>query len=292
MKTFANWVLNRRYWLILLAVSFVQVFPLVAAALLVMETRARGPAQAFGLAVLGLVAIAILSLFVGVSLSLALAIGAATLFSGVAMGSLLQTGGLGLAFQGTVLGGLALVALVTLAGPDAATMVGPLINQLVEFMRAGGEATEQDLELIRNFDPAVLIVVLFAGLFLQLLVALMLGYWWYSLAREDGQFGAEFRALKLGRTVGILLMVIATLSFVAVPLTQNLRGLAVIGFCFQGLAVMHAWAYTKKWHPAGVGAIYVACLIPPLSALSILGLSITGLLDNFFALRAPLRGQA
>jgi hypothetical protein len=87
-------------------------------------------------------------------------------------------------------------------------------------------------------------------------------------------------------------MLIVTIGLVtAAAAIQNLAPLAVFGFLFQGLAVMHAWSYAKKWHPVVVGLVYVS-LVTPVSGITILGLSGAGLLDNFFALRAPLRRQA
>jgi UDP-N-acetylmuramyl pentapeptide phosphotransferase/UDP-N-acetylglucosamine-1-phosphate transferase len=59
----------------------------------------------------------------------------------------------------------------------------------------------------------------------------------------------------------------------------------------QGLAVLHAWAYAKRWHPGLVAPVYVL-LVTPLMVLVILGLSALGLLDNWFDLRARLHSQA
>ena len=72
------------------------------------------------------------------------------------------------------------------------------------------------------------------------------------------------------------------------PLVQNLFPLALIGFWFQGLAVSHAWARAKRWHPVVMGAAYVL-LITPLMGLVILAMGSVGLVDNWIDLRAPLR---
>jgi uncharacterized protein YybS (DUF2232 family) len=74
-------------------------------------------------------------------------------------------------------------------------------------------------------------------------------------------------------------------------LVQNLSALALLAFVFQGLAVLHAWAHAKRWHPGLVAPVYVL-LVTPVRVLVIFVLSAVGLLDNWFDLRARLRSQA
>jgi hypothetical protein len=116
----------------------------------------------------------------------------------------------------------------------------------------------------------------------------MLGYWWYGLLVPEIRFGEDFRALRLGLVGGALLALLVALQIV-IPAAaiQNAAQLAVIGFLFQGLAVMHARSRSGNWHGAIIVVIYVVLFsFSSLSAIVIAGLSVVGLLDNFFALRA------
>jgi hypothetical protein len=133
-------------------------------------------------------------------------------------------------------------------------------------------------------------MVLLGGvIFSQLVGALLLAYWLLTVARGEVRFGAEFRALKLGRLLGAIatLVIAAGLVFDA-PVVQNLTALALLGFLFQGFAVLHAWAYAKRWHVGVLVPVYVL-LVTPLTVVVVLAFGIVGLLDNWLDLRARLR---
>ena len=137
----------------------------------------------------------------------------------------------------------------------------------------------------------MLFSVIVAAVLLQVIGGLLLGYWWLTLVREATGFGVEFRALKLGRVLGLTAMVLLALGLIpGLTAIQNLSPLVVFCFLFQGLAVLHAWAHAKQWNPFVTGAAYVL-LIPPFTLLGVLGLSTAGLVDNIFDLRAPLRAR-
>jgi hypothetical protein len=290
MQRLIAWLLGRRYWLLLLAIVFVQIFPVVTAALLVVDARARGLIESSKLAVPAMAGAVLLGLATGGEAGFLIPVTGLAMLGGLAMGSLLAwSRSLALAFQGTLLGLIGLVAMVALFAPSAATLVTPVLEELVELMRSGG-ATDQQLASIRDFDPALLMALMFAGVSVQVVAALLLGYWWYSLADATVKFGEEFRQLKLGRVLGFGSMVALLAGMVTeIALIDYLAAMAVIGFLIQGLAVLHAWSFAKRWNAALVGLIYVS-LVTPLSGFTVFGLSAAGLVDNFFALRGPLKG--
>ena len=77
-----------------------------------------------------------------------------------------------------------------------------------------------------------------AAVFAQLIVAVVLGYWWSSLAGLSQDVGQQFRALRLGRILGVpATLVMAVSLFIDAALVQNLFPLALFGFRFQGLAL-------------------------------------------------------
>ena len=197
-----------------------------------------------------------------------------------------STNSLALAFQGSLLFCVVGVIGASVLWPDPSVLIGGTIEQFVEIFRASG-ATEDQLANIRGWDT-LFFGLLAAAVFSQLAAALLLGYWWNSFGKSGGQFGLQFRMLKLGRVLGIPATLLMAGSLVLdLPLIQNLFPLALLGFWFQGLAVGHAWARAKRWHPAVLGTAYVL-LITPLTGVVILIIGSMGLVDNWINLRAPL----
>ena len=112
------------------------------------------------------------------------------------------------------------------------------------------------------------------------------------LAAGQRRFGQEFRRLALGRSLGIFATALIALGLVFDSnLVQNLTPLALFGFLLQGVAVLHAWAHAKRWHPGLLAPLYLLLLLPPLNVLVVLPLSMVGLVDQWFDLRASLRPQ-
>ena len=288
MRAFVDWVLARRYRLILLAIMTVPVLPSVTAALTSLDTLRRGPMQGFAGALVGVAGIAILALVSGANPALFAVIALVAFLSGVGIGVLLKAGSLTFAFQAVVLACFIVAGAASLFATEALELLEPSINQLAEFLRANGAPPEQ-IALLEG--PGVL-VVLAGGVFSQLMGALFLAYWWFTVAAGERRFGPEFRSLKLGRLLGVLATTIVALGLVFdTALVQNLAALALLAFVFQGLAVLHAWAHAKRWHPGLVAPVYVL-LVTPVRVLVIFVLSAVGLLDNWLDLRARLRSQA
>ena len=129
-------------------------------------------------------------------------------------------------------------------------------------------------------------------MFWQLVGTLLLGYWWFLLATRQRRFGLEFR--KLGarprarrdrdRRVRAHASVRTSSWFKIAPL-------ALLGFVLQGVSVVHAWAHARHWPPGLVVPLYVLLLVPALNVLVVLPLSVVGVVDNWFDLRAWIRPQ-
>lgn len=291
MKTVVDWLLAQRFRPVVFAIAFAPLLPVVTAALMVLESATRGPQQALIGAGVGIVAVMVLGVVTDSSFWLLVAPAAVSLGAGVAIGGLLRWGGVvGLAFQGTVLACFAVTLAVIALGPSSEALFAPAAEYLIEMLEAA-EAPQAQLDLVRGLLP-IMLGLTAAGAFVQLVVGLLLGSWWLALARGSASFGAEFRALKLGRVLGLPAIVLVALGlFWDAPLVQNLTPLAMCGFLFQGAAVMHAWAHAKAWHVGAIVPVYVL-LVTPFMAIPLLGLSATGLLDNIFDLRAPLRARS
>jgi hypothetical protein len=289
VKAFVGWVLAQRQRLIIIAVVAAPLLPIVTVALAALETVRRGVAQGLVSSVIGLGALIGLAALARTDLAVFATIGVTTFGVGVGLGALLRrAGNLALAFQGVTLLGLATVAAMSLFGPDPQALFQPLIDEFAQVLRLGG-ATEQEIAAVSGRSGVLLLA---AGVFSQLLGALLLAYWWCTLAAGERRFGAEFRRLRLGRWLGAVATALLGLALVFdVELVQNLAPLALLGFLFQGFAVLHAWAHAKRWHPGLIAPAYVL-LVTPLTVVIVLVFSVVGLVDNWINLRPRLGPQA
>jgi len=291
MKVFVQWVTQRRYRLVLVAIAFAPFLPVISTALLALETIRLGGltastsalAAAGGIITLGALSTSEIGTFT--------VLGTATVFAGVVLGVLVRWAkSLTLAFQGSLLICVLAVIVGLIVWPDPGVLVGSMVEEIASVLRANG-ATDSQLAIVQSWNT-LLFGVLGAVVFSQLVVALLLAYWWSGFNGPTGEFGRQFRMLRLGRVLGIPATLIMAVSLVLdAAVVQNLFPLALFGFWFQGVAVSHAWARTKNWHPIVLGIAYVL-LVTPLTGLVILGFGSLGLVDNWFDLRAPLQQVA
>jgi hypothetical protein len=289
VKAIIDWVLAQRVRPIVLAVVAAPLFQPVAAALIAVETARRdfagGVICALG-ALAGLLAIAAIS---GADANLFAAIGVVCAVSGVGIGVLIRrAGNLVLAYQAAVLVAMVLVAAIWILGFDVRSFFAPAVQELATMMQSS-EMPSEDVALIQERGAAVIFA---AAMFLQLVGTLLLGYWWFTIATRQRRFGQEFRRLALGRVLGAIAtaLIVLALAF-DFELVQNLAPLALLGFVLQGIAVVHAWAHAKRWPPGLVAPLYVLLLVPALNVLVVLPLSLVGVVDNWFDLRALIRPQ-
>ena len=290
MKAIVDWVFAQRVRPIILAVVAAPLLALVSGALIAVETARRdfagGVICALG-TFAGLLGIAAL---VGADLSLFAAIGSACAVSGVGIGLLIRrAGNLVLAYQTAVLVSMVVVAAVGLLGFDLRTFFASAVQEFVALMQAN-DMPPEDIAFIDERGPAIVFGV---AVFSQLVGVLLLAYWWSLIAARQRRFGQEFRRLALGRVLGAIATLVIVLGLASrVELVQNLVPLALLGFLLQGVAVVHAWAHAKKWPPGLVAPLYVLLLMPAVNVLVVLPLSLVGVVDNWFDLRALIRPQA
>jgi len=281
----------------LVAGAAMPLVPVVSAALVALETVRSGVAPTAPLAALCGAVLLFLWVVVGpmlgldpVYMSVYSGVAVAVLAVGLALGALLRWAGrLALAFEAILVLGAAAVLALNLFGPGGSELLAPVFDELIEALGTAQDVTEEQVDAFRQAQPLVL-GLLAAGLVTTLVLSLFLTYWLCGIAVGEPRFGAEFRALRLSRVIGIPATVLVTLSLVLpAPLVQNLTALALIGFLFQGLSVLHAWAHARRWHAGYIAPVYVLLLLTPLRGLVVLGLAAAGLIDNWFDLRAPLR---
>src|SRR5690606_26518304 len=236
MHAFVDWVLARRHRSLVLTVLLAPVAP-AAAALVTVESVLRGPAQGALNAAAALAAAAIIEqLAEGQPGALARLTLGSFVFAIAAGAVLKHLRSRTLVFQALVLICFVGAALLSFGDALGGWLFGPVLEQLDELLLERG-ATQVELDTVRSQGPSMLLAVLLA----QIVGALLIAYWWISAAAKERRFGAEFRRLSLGRVLGLVGSAVVTFGLVfEAAVIQNLSSLALIGFLFQGFAVLHA----------------------------------------------------
>lgn len=280
MRSFVTWATSSTFRLVLLTVLCAQLLAPVAAALLVVDAARRGAIAATQTALLAILGVVSIGLALPTDLVDSLSLILPILLGGLLGGILLSwSRSLSLAFQGTLIGALISTVLVFAVVP-----IESVHSEFLSILEISG-ASEVQISAIATLQPIEIVWVLLTSLLLVIVATLMLGYWWYALLDDQVHFGADFRALKLGRVAGVALIVVLVLAlFFDVGMIQTVAPVAVIGFLFQGLAVLHARSYSDKWPRAVIVIVYL--LFIPWAPIAVMAFSAVGLFDNFFQLRA------
>ena len=176
MRSFAQWVLERRYRLVLVAIALTPILPVVTTALITLETIRRGATQGALSATAGITGVLVFGVLSSADLYVMAMLSAITFLAGVLLGSMVRwAGSLTLAFQGSLLLCVIVVLAALFIWPDPSALIGAAVNELVEIFRSSG-ATEEQLDLVRSWNRLFFGIVVTA-LFSQLAAALLLGVW-------------------------------------------------------------------------------------------------------------------
>ena len=214
---------------------------------------------------------------------------ALTFFGPLALGVLLKrTGSLNLCFQVAVLAIGVLLAIVHAALPDPVGFWKPLLLQMLDSMQQAGIKLEGDRNaLVDGWAPAMWGAL--GGLTLATLFgSMLLGRWWDSLVRAPGAFGAEYRNLRLGVALGVVVTVVFVLAIATNrPLISALAWVAFVALAFQGLAAAHRMRASGRLNRGWLAAIYLLLIVPLSSMLTMFVLASWGFADNWLRPRRP-----
>jgi hypothetical protein len=260
---------------------------LISAASVGLATLRNGPAYGLivsGVATVGMGALAWLALgsplpVVGVLLLLWVPVLALSVV-------LRSTRSLGLAAQ--VAGGLGilsiLIAHVTMDDP-AATWLG-ILEPFREALVKDGVVTEQASAAVFAELAGWMTGAFAAALVAQLLLGLFIARWWQALLYNPGGFGEEFRDLRLGRSFGVVaLLLLAALPFFdGVGLAANMLLVLSVLLLLQGLAVAHQVRALKQARQAWLVGFYVLLIL--FMPQTLLLVACVGLVDIWADIRA------
>ena len=199
-----------------------------------------------------------------------------------------RTGSLNLCFQVAVLGIGVLLTIVHAVLADPVGVWTSLLNQLLDSMEAAGISIQQDRqELVATWARSMwgaLGALTLASVF----GALLLGRWWQSLLNAPGAFGVEYRGLRLGVTLGVVVTALFVLALtIDSPLIASLAWVAFVALTFQGLAAAHRSRAGGRLNRGWLAAIYLLLVVPLSMMVTMFVLAIWGFADNWLRPRRP-----
>lgn len=300
MKAFATWVMKGRMQAVIaatvLAVLALLVTPLalLSAAVVALTVLRQGWREGLLVVVSALLAIGGLGglLF---QMPLATAIVGAVLWVPAAIlgGVMGRTGSLRLAIEVAVVGAAAVVGLQYLLMADPSAFWRDALNEFL-VQRIDPETLQAAdvgalVELLAGWMPGGVAATWLLGV----IASLLLARYWASLLDRPGAFGEEFRELRFGRWLLLLLPVLLALGVLATGGEPNLIGqLYLVGmvlFLLQGVSVAHGLVADFGASPAWLVGLYMLLIfVAPHGATMV---ALAGYADGWLDFRARARAR-
>jgi hypothetical protein len=300
MKTFANWVMKGRMQAVVvatvLAMLALLVTPLglISAAVIALTFLRQGLKE--GGLVLGSALLAITGLG-GLLFQMpmgTLLVGVLLWVPAAALGAIMgRTASLRLAIEAAAV----LAALVVLA--QYAMMADPAAfwaDALNEFLR---ERLDQEMLAAADLDEFIGLMAgwmaggMAAVWFLGSVVSLLLARYWSSLIDRPGAFGEEFRQLRFGRWLLLLVPVLLLLGVILTGGEPSLVGhLYLVGmmvFLVQGISVAHGLVAEFGGSPAWLVGLYLLLIFVAPQGVTMVAL--VGYTDGWLDFRARARAR-
>jgi hypothetical protein len=297
-RSFAAWVSDNvwRTGLVCGAfclVSLLGMWPLAiaAGALTVLLLMRRSYIDGLRAALVGSAVIAAMLLAAQQPISVAVMSLVTILLPALGLGALLRkTQSLNLCFQiGVLLSGLIVCAVYVLAADAVGawqSFIEAVMNQSAKRMTEAGIAVDE--KAIAAFTAATNWGTLVSIWMLTALGAMFLGRWWQSLLEAPGEFGAEFRQLRLGTVLGVVGLIVVVVEILrelwgltAPPIMEALVWPAVMALALQGLAAVHRLKALGRIGRGWLVLMYVLLFVPISTSAAVKGLAAWGLADNW-----------
>jgi hypothetical protein len=193
--------------------------------------------------------------------------------------------------SGAVLGVSMLVLVYGLYG-DPAPWWFERLQLVIPALEESGLFTQETPaeDLLQDLSRLLTGMVL-ASLSLSVLCSVLLARWWQALQVNPGGLRADFNALRLGHTTGLLTLGIMVFAQFADGAASDMAAQAVmiilVPYLFAGLAVIHGLVAKKGRGRGWLIAVYVLLAILPQSTLLVAG---GGLLDTWIDFRRRFGG--
>ena len=287
MTHILNWLISRRYRVIVSAIAFSPIFPIVSSSLITLSVMVNGYKKSIQIPLISSLIVTVLLLYTGTTSSLSIFLSILPLYAGLFLGYLIyRSNSINFVFQVIYLLCF-LIVLVSLFFNGFNNIFASIFDQIVEIFLTTG-APESQINSLNSWRELFFSLIV-AIIFIQLVISLFLSVWWYSLIKKENVFFHQFKALRLGKYLGFPATLLLFFSiFSDTIIVDSFFALILIAFCIQGIALVHDYGSSINLHPAILALMYIL-LVTPLTGFVILLLSLIGLVDNWINLRSLYR---
>ena len=159
-----------------------------------------------------------------------------------------------------------------------AEMISQALQRMGQVDQLDEKLVERNIQLVRLF-----VLALAAMAYLVFMLIVLIARWMQASLAESQGFSQEFRALTLGKPAASGALVLMVASFwIDQSWLISLALLVVVGFMFQGIAVVHAKLAPRRQARMLLVLFYTLLLVfPQVVALT----AITGVIDNWLVFR-------
>ncbi|MBI79810.1 MAG: DUF2232 domain-containing protein [Pseudomonadota bacterium] len=287
MTHILNWLISRRYRVIVSAIAFSPIFPIVSSSLITLSVMVNGYKKSIQIPLISSLIVTVLLLYTGTTSSLSIFLSILPLYAGLFLGYLIyRTNSINFVFQAIYLLCF-LIVLASLFFNGFNNIFANIFDQIIEIFLTTG-APESQINSLNSWRELFFSLIV-AIVFIQLVISLFLTVWWYSLIKKENIFFYQFKALRLGKFLGLPATLLLFFSiFSDTIIIDSFFSLILIAFCIQGIALVHDYGSLINLHPAILALMYIL-LVTPLTGFVILLLSLIGLVDNWINLRSLYR---
>ncbi len=157
-------------------------------------------------------------------------------------------------------------------------MISQAFQRMDQVDQPDEKLVERNIQLVRLF-----VLALAAMAYLVFMLIVLIARWMQASLAESQGFSQEFRALSLGKPAASGALVLMVLGvWIDQSWLLSLALLVVVGFMFQGIAVVHAKLAPRRQARMLLVLFYTLLLVfPQVVALT----AITGVIDNWLVFR-------
>lgn len=157
-------------------------------------------------------------------------------------------------------------------------MISQTLQRMGQVDQLDEKLAERNIQLVRLF-----VLALAAMAYLVFMLIVLIARWMQASLAESQGFSQEFRTLSLGKPAATGALVLMVVSFwIDQSWLISLALLVVVGFMFQGIAVVHAKLAPRRQARMLLVLFYTLLLVfPQVVALT----AITGVIDNWLVFR-------
>jgi len=300
VKAFAKWVMKGRMQAVIattvLAVLALLVTPLalLSAAVVMLAVLRQGWREGALVVISALLAIAGLGGLLFQMPIATLLIGAMLWLPAAVLGGVLgKTGSLRLAIEAAAIGAAGIVLLQYAWLADPATFWADALNEFLtrrvdpETLTAANAG--QLVELMSGWMAGGVAATWLLGS----VASLTLARYWAALLDRPGAFGAEFRELRFGRWLLLLVPVLLVLGVLMTGGKPSLLGqlylIGMVVFMIQGISVAHGLVAEFGGSPAWLVGLYLLLVFVAPQGASVVALA--GYVDGWLNFRARARAR-